>query len=84
MQLQYTFTMKIFLPGLLHRGGKSPLQLPCVEGCTVFLGVKSSWGINMAENKKPLNQEDNQASQPTISHLETDLNNSTAIVSIGL
>jgi hypothetical protein len=33
-------------------GGKSPLSLPHVEGCTVFQGVKSSWGINMAENKE--------------------------------
>ena len=27
-----------------------------------------------------MNQEDNEAPQPTISHLETDLNNSTAVV----
>jgi hypothetical protein len=56
--------------------------------CTFFLGVKSSWGINTAENKD-LNQEDNQspqgdAPQPTISHLETDLNNSIVVVSVGL
>jgi hypothetical protein len=31
------------------QGGKSPLQPPAWRG--VFQGVKSSWGINMAENK---------------------------------
>jgi hypothetical protein len=36
-----------------------------VEDYTLFLGVKSSWGINTIENKKPMNQEDNQAPQPT-------------------
>jgi hypothetical protein len=64
--------------------GVTPSTLPCVEECTYFWGVNTSWGINMAENKRPLNQEDNQAPQPTISHLETDLNNSTAIVYDGL
>jgi hypothetical protein len=38
----------------------------------------------MAESKRPLNQEDNQAPQPTISHMETDLNNSTTAVYTGL
>jgi hypothetical protein len=33
------------------QGGQSPLQLPLVEGCTLFHGVNSSWGINMDENK---------------------------------
>jgi hypothetical protein len=37
-----------------------------VEECTYFWGVNTSWGINTAENKRPLNQEDNQAPQPTI------------------
>jgi hypothetical protein len=37
-----------------------------VEECTFFWGVKTSWGINTTENKRPLNQEDNQAPQPTI------------------
>jgi hypothetical protein len=36
-----------------------------VEECTYFWGVNTSWGINMAENKIPLHQEDNQAPQPT-------------------
>jgi hypothetical protein len=55
-----------------------------VEECTYFWDVNTSWGINMAESKIPLNQEDNQAPQPTISHLETDLNNSIADVYAGL
>jgi hypothetical protein len=50
-----------------------------MEECTYFWGVNTSWGINTAESKRPLNQEDNQAPQPTISHLETDLNNSIAV-----
>jgi hypothetical protein len=37
-----------------------------VEECTYFWGVKSSWGINTAEKQRPLNQEDNQAPQPSI------------------
>jgi hypothetical protein len=36
-----------------------------VEECTYFWGVNTSWGINTAESKGPLNQEDNQAPQPT-------------------
>jgi hypothetical protein len=36
-----------------------------VEECTYFWGVKSSWGINTTEKKRPLYQEDNQAPQPT-------------------
>jgi hypothetical protein len=36
-----------------------------VEECTYFWGVNTSWGINTAESKRPLNQEDNQAPQPT-------------------
>jgi hypothetical protein len=55
-----------------------------MEECTYLWGVNTSWGINMAGSKRPLNQEDNQAPQPTISHLETDLNNSTAAVYAGL
>jgi hypothetical protein len=35
-----------------------------MEECTYFWGVNTSWGINMAERKRPLNQEDNQAPQP--------------------
>jgi hypothetical protein len=59
MKLQYTFTRQFFLQGfplepLLaprpHRGGNPP-ALPHVEECTLFQGVKSSWGINMVENK---------------------------------
>jgi hypothetical protein len=36
-----------------------------VEECTYLWGVNTSWGINMAESKRPLNHEDNQAPQPT-------------------
>ena len=61
-----------------------PSALPHMEECTYFWGENTSWGINMTENKRPLNQEDNQAPQPTISHLETDLNNSTATIYDGL
>jgi hypothetical protein len=32
-------------------GGVTPPALPRVEECTFFQGVKSSWGINMVENK---------------------------------
>jgi hypothetical protein len=32
-----------------------------VEECTYFWGVNTSWGINTAESKRPINQEDNQA-----------------------
>ena len=65
------------------RGG-TPSALPRVEECTYFWGVNTSWGIDTAENKGPLHQEDNQAPQPTISHLEIDLNNSTDVVYDGL
>jgi hypothetical protein len=64
--------------------GYPPSALPRMEECTYFWGVNTSWGINMAESKIPLNQEDNQAPQPTISHLETDLNNSIVVVYAGL
>jgi hypothetical protein len=37
-----------------------------VEECTFFQGVNSSWGINTAEKKMPLDHEDNQAPQPTV------------------
>jgi hypothetical protein len=36
-----------------------------VEECTYLWGVNTSWGINMAQCKRPLNQEYNQAPQPT-------------------
>jgi hypothetical protein len=55
-----------------------------VEECTYFSGVNTSWGINIAGKKIPLNQEDNWAPQATISHLEIDLKNSTADVYVGL
>jgi hypothetical protein len=48
--------------------GYPPSALPREE-CTYFWGVNTSWGINTAESKRPLNQEDNQAPQPTISSL---------------
>jgi hypothetical protein len=38
-----------------------------VEECTYFWGVNTSWGIDTAESKGPLHQEDNQAPQPTLS-----------------
>jgi hypothetical protein len=64
--------------------GYPPSALPRMEECTYFWGVNTSWGIDTAESKGPLHQEDNQAPQPTISHLETDLNNSTAAIYAGL
>jgi hypothetical protein len=36
-----------------------------MEECTYFWGVNTSWGIDTAESKEPLHQEDNQAPQPT-------------------
>jgi hypothetical protein len=36
-----------------------------MDECTYFWGVNTSWGINTAESKRPINQEDNQAPQPT-------------------
>ena len=64
--------------------GVPPLYTPprgrvyILLGCKYFMGYKHGW------KQGPLNQEDNQAPQPTISHLETDLNNSTAAVYDGL
>jgi hypothetical protein len=46
--------------------GVPPSALPHMEEYTYFWGVNTSWGINTAESKRPLNQEDNQAPQPTI------------------
>jgi hypothetical protein len=40
-----------------------------VEECTYFWGVNTSWGIDTAESKGPLHQEDNQAPQPTVNDL---------------
>jgi hypothetical protein len=45
--------------------GYPPSALPRVEECTYFWGVNTSWGIDTAESKGPLHQEDNQAPQPT-------------------
>jgi hypothetical protein len=45
--------------------GYPPSALPRVEECTYFWGVNTSWGIDTAESKEPLHQEDNQAPQPT-------------------
>ena len=47
-------------------------------GCKYFMGYKHGW------KQGPLNQEDNHAPQPTISHLEIDLNNSTTVVYVGI
>jgi len=87
MKLQYTFIRQFLLRWLrpqTPQRGYPPSALPRVEECTYFWGVNTSWGINMVESKRPKNQEDNQAPQPTISHLETDLNNSTVAVYAGL
>jgi hypothetical protein len=45
-----------------------------MEECTYLWGVNTSWGINMAESKRPLNQEDNQAPQPTEGMTFSDIN----------
>ena len=50
---------------------------PCRDKCIVKLGYKHSWTITS------LNKKD-QAPQPTISHLDTDHNNSTDVVLVGL
>jgi hypothetical protein len=68
MKLQYTFIRQFFLRGLrpqTPQRGYPPSALPRVEECTYFWGVNTSWGINTAESKRPINQEDNQAPQPT-------------------
>jgi hypothetical protein len=44
-----------------------PIKHFPIEECTYFWGVNTSWGINTTESKRPLNQEDNQAPQPTVS-----------------
>jgi hypothetical protein len=41
--------------------GYPPSVLPHVEECTYFWAINTSWGINTAESKRPLNQENNQA-----------------------
>jgi hypothetical protein len=46
--------------------GYPPSALPRVEECTYFWGVNTSWGIDTAESKGPMHQEDNQAPQPTL------------------
>jgi hypothetical protein len=74
-------------------GGIAPLDL--AEGvpplCTpphgrvyILLGCKYFMGYKHGSKQGPLNQEDTQAPQPTISHLETNLNNSTVVVYAGL
>ena len=40
-------------PQTLQRG-YPPSALPCVEECTYFWGVNTSWGIDTAERKKDL------------------------------
>jgi hypothetical protein len=52
--------------------GVPPSALPGMEECTYFWGVNTSWGINTAESKRPINQEDNQAPQPTLGCAEMD------------
>jgi hypothetical protein len=98
MKLQYTFTRKYFLRGPAFprtpptegiappdpAGGVTLLAVPRMDECTFFWGEKSSWGINTTEKKRPLNEEDNQSPQPTISHLETNINKSIIVVSIRL
>jgi hypothetical protein len=51
--------------GWTPQRGYPPSALPRVEECTYFWGVNTSWGIDTAESKGPLHQEDNQAPQPT-------------------
>ena len=71
MTLQYTFTRQFLLWGptcpQTPQRGHPPSALPRMEECTYFWGVNTSWGINTAKSKRPLNQEDNQAPQPTLS-----------------
>jgi len=49
--------------------GYPPSALPHVEECTYFWGVNTSWGMDTAESKGPLYQEDNQAPQPTFTSI---------------
>jgi hypothetical protein len=62
VQIYYEITIYIYKeifpsgasPPNPHRGTlplNPPSALPHVEECTYFWGVKSSWGINMAESK---------------------------------
>jgi hypothetical protein len=50
----------------------------------IILGCKYFMGYKHGLKQRPLNQEDNQAPQPTISHLETDLKNSITAVYVGI
>ena len=65
-------------------GGVNPPYTPprgwvyILLGCKVFMEYKHNW------KQRLMNQEDNQAPQPTISHLETDLNNSTTAIYAGI
>jgi hypothetical protein len=51
-----------------------------MEECTYFWGVNTSWGINTVEIKRPLNQEDNQAPQPTLLEFVKFFNNALAFL----
>jgi hypothetical protein len=62
VQIYYEITIYIYKailppnPSRAHlppdpTGGNPPPALPRMEECTFFQGVKSSWGINTAENK---------------------------------
>jgi hypothetical protein len=78
MKLQYTFTRQFFLWGpacpQTPQRGYPPYALPHVEECTYFWGVNTSWGINTAGSKRPLNQEDNHAPQPTLFSKDDEVN----------
>jgi hypothetical protein len=90
-QMQKT-TQFIFLggnsPKPLDKGGcpPPPYESPCSIQCNVTMhGANNKNNITQnAAETRPLNKNDNQAPQPTISHLETDHNNSntTGICSI--
>jgi hypothetical protein len=42
---------KAFFPSGASQRGCPPSALPCVEECTYFWGVNTSWGINMDKRK---------------------------------
>ena len=64
--------------------GVPPLFTPPRRRVYILLGCKYFMGYKHGRKQGPLHQGDNQAPQPIISHLETDLNNSTAAVYAGI
>jgi hypothetical protein len=63
--------------------GVTPLYTPLHGGVYILPGFKVFMGYKHGQKQRPLNHEDNQAPQPTISHLEIDLNTSTTVVYFG-